>query len=112
MMSFQQTLKKLYLPFVESEKITCPVSHYKRMSTFPFLVWAEDGENDSFHADNKKQNFKLTGYVDYYTRAEFDETVDAVNEILNDEGLAWSLASVDYDETINLIHYRWRWEVV
>lgn len=112
MMSLSDTLKKLYLPFVESTHLTCPVTHYKRLASFPFCVWMEDSENNSFSADDSKQEQKIAGYVDYFTKTEFDPNADIIQEILNGEGIAWALSSVDYDDDLNLIHFRWRWEVV
>lgn len=112
MMSLNELLQKLYLPFAESTQLTCPVTHYKRLSSFPFMVWMEDSENNSFNADNLKLHQKLTGYIDYFTKAEFDPNVDIIQDILISEGVAWALSAVDYDDNLNLIHFRWRWEVV
>ena len=75
-------------------------------------MWTEDGENGSFHSNNIKQEQKIAGYVDYFTKTEFDATVDVIQEIFQAEGVAWLLSTVDYEDETNLIHYRWRWEVV
>ena len=75
-------------------------------------MWAEYGENNSFHADDHKQEQKLYGYVDYFTKTEFDANADIIQGVLDSEGVAWELSSVDYEEETNLIHFRWRWEVV
>jgi len=72
----------------------------------------EDGENNSFHSDNHKQEQKIAGYVDYFTKTEFDTNVDVIQDILNAEPVAWSLRTVDYEDQTNLIHFRWWWEVV
>ena len=108
--SLQTTLRKLYEPFANG--LSCTVRHYRRASTYPFCVWTEDGENGSFHSNNHKQEQKIAGYVDYFTKTEFDATVDAIQEIFQAEGVAWLLSTVDYEDETNLIHYRWRWEVV
>ena len=109
MMSLTDKLKKLYEPFLT---LACPVTHYKRISKFPYLVWAEDGEDNSFHGDNSKQEQQITGTVNYFTRVDFDSTVDQIQEILNGEPVGWMLESVQYEDETNLIHYSWRWWVV
>jgi biotin synthase-related radical SAM superfamily protein len=109
-MSLQSKLRQLYEPF--AERLPCAVTHYRRVSTFPFAVWTEDGEANSFSADDRKQEQKIAGYIDYFTKVEFDETADLIQEILQEEGVAWTLSTVDYEEETNLIHFRWMWEVV
>lgn len=106
MKSLQDRLTELYTPFLALE---CSVSHYRRIAKPPFLVWAEDGEDYSFDADNHKQEQAIRGFIDYFTKQEFDQTVDEVQEILNTQPVAWSLDSVDYEDDTNLIHYRWQW---
>lgn len=109
MMSLQNLLEKLYMPFTE---LSCTVSHYRRTDRPPYLVWAETGEENSFAANDHKAEQQITGLVDYYTKTEFDETVDAIQGILNTEEVGWRLDSVQYEEETNLIHYQWRWWVV
>lgn len=110
MMSLQSLLEKLYTPFTELEGVT--VTHYKRAEQPPCLIWTEDGEDGSFHADNIKQNQKITGYLDYYTLTEFDPVVDSIQGVLQTSGVGWYLDTVDYEDETNLIHYHWVWQVV
>lgn len=111
MMSLQNKLKTLYTPFVED--LGGIVSHYYRVDkTAPWCVWAEYTEPESFHADNRKQEQCIAGYVDYYTKTEWDTNVDVIQDILNAENVAWHIDSVQYEEDTNLIHYRWYWEVI
>lgn len=107
MKSLQEMLFELYAPFLD---LPCKVSHYRRTAKPPFLVWTEDGESTSLHANNHKQEQAIRGYIDYFTKTEFDQTVDDIQETLNGEDVAWSLDSVDYEEETMLIHYRWSWE--
>lgn len=108
-MTLQETLTKLYTPFLELE---CEVTHYRRGQTNRFVVWAEDGEDVSFNADNHKREQQLTGLVDFYTKAEFDTIADDIQAIFDAEGVGWNLQSVQYEEETNLIHYQWRWWVI
>lgn len=107
-MTLQNKLRKLYEPFLA---LQCPVSHYSRMTTFPYVVWAESGEDTSFHSNNRKSEQTITGTVDLYTQTEFDPLADTVQTILDSEGVAWRLESVQYETETNLIHYEWRWSV-
>lgn len=110
-MSLQNKLKSLYEPFVAV--LGDKVSHYYRIDkTAPWCVWAEDSEPESFHGDNRKQEQTISGYIDYYTKEEWDSDVDTIQDTLFGEPVAWRLASVDYEEDTNLIHYRWYWEVI
>ena len=107
MKSLQTMLEALYTDFTD---LSCPVTHYRRLSKYPYLVWTEDREAYSLSGDNHKQEQAITGYIDYFTKTEFDPAVDQVQEILNSQNVAWSLDSVDYEDSTNLIHYRWLWE--
>lgn len=105
-MTLQNKLRELYEPFTE---LSCTVSHYVRKTRAPYVVWAETGEESSFHAGNHKQEQQLTGVVDLYTKKEFDPLADSIQQILNGENVGWRLTSVLYEEETNLIHYQWDW---
>lgn len=109
MKSMQDMLTALYTDFAG---LQCAVTHYRKATTYPYVVWSEDSEDGSFHSDNHKQEQAIRGYVDYFTRQEFDQTVDDIQEILNSQPVAWSLESVDYEDNTGLIHYRWTWVIV
>lgn len=89
------------------------VYHYWRPRLeAPFCVWAEDGEDGDLDGDGQKAEQAISGYVDYYTREEFDPNVDAVQAALNGVGgLVWRLDSVQYEDETNLIHYQWLWGI-
>lgn len=89
------------------------VYHYWRpQMQVPFCVWAEDGEGDSAHANNHKTEQVISGTVDYYTKQEFDSTIDQIQQALNSiEVCGWELNSVQYEDNTNLIHYEWRFEI-
>lgn len=88
------------------------VFHYRRPLGHPpsYLVWAENGEDDSFNADNLKRE-QVIGYTaDYYTQTEFDPNVDRIQTCLDSFGRPWHLISVSYEDETNLIHYEWGFE--
>lgn len=89
--------------------------HYWRPNMkAPFAVWREDGENTSFHGNNHKEEQAVAGYLDYFTKTEFDPVVDTIQATLNsvtDITVAWRLNTVDYEEDTNLIHWSWEWVI-
>lgn len=87
------------------------VYHYHRPAmSFPCIVWAEEGA-DAIHADGGMAEQSPQGTLDYFTPAEFDSMVDAIQDKLQALGLAWELNSVQFEEDTGLIHYEWTWEV-
>jgi len=105
MMSLQNKLKQLGEGLAN---ISANFHHYRRVETAaPFGVWAEQFEENSFRADNKKKVQGIHCAVDYYTQTEFDATLDAIQEYLDGTGFDWSLDNVEYEDDMNLIHYNW-----
>lgn len=90
------------------------VYHYWREKMeAPFCVWAESGEGNLIQANNHKAEQAIDGYIDYFTRLEFDEMIDKIQQALNAvDGLGWKLNSVQFEEDTNLIHYEWRFSVI
>lgn len=79
----------------------------------PFCIWAEDAEGDSLHTNNHKSEQVIRGTIDYFTRNEFDEMVEKIQNALNTtEDVGWSLISVQYEDDTNLIHFEWEFEVI
>ena len=76
----------------------------------PYLVWAEDGDND-LTADNVHAERCYTGTVDLYSKADPEPLSEAVPAALEGIGAAWYLNSVQYEEDTGLTHWEWVWEV-
>lgn len=103
---------KLYQMGVAFAAVTTNCYHYWRpVKTLPCLMWAESGEENSFDADNHKQEQNIVGTCDFYTQTEFDPLIDDIQEALDDMGVTWSLTSVQYEDDTNTIHYEWSWGV-
>lgn len=98
--------------------LNVPVYHYFAPSSanVPYVVWYEEGEASSFEADVKKAEQAIAGYVEYFTKAEYDTNVDAIQNALNSiEHCSWVYESAIYgdpqNEDNNTIHHTWTWEV-
>lgn len=107
----QSTLNKLADALASIDGLA--VYHYWRPRLeAPFCIWAEDGEASALSASNRKQEQAISGTIDYFTREEFDPTVDDIQVSLNEiEELGWALNSVQYEEDTNLIHFEWRFVI-
>lgn len=75
-----------------------------------YIVWAEDGEGNSGHADNKK-NQVIQGTIDYFTKDDADLVVEEIQEALELYEISYKLNSVQYEDETEYIHYEWIWEV-
>ncbi len=113
-MSLQSRLQDLY---TELARI-CDCYHYFAPSEAkaPYIVWAEDSEDNSFEADNHKARQAVSGYVDYFTKTEFDTTFDTIQSTLHAfEGLSWTWDATQYGDPANdddnLIHSTWSWRL-
>ncbi len=111
MRSVQVRLHNFYQMF---SALPCDVRHYVRQSKYPYMVWTER-EEDSYHsldANNRKAEQMINGTVDYFTKREFDSTVDTIQDILDAaESVAWYLDAVQYEDETGLIHYTWTWRL-
>lgn len=90
-----------------------PVFHYFAVGqTRAYIVWAEDGEADSVHADGQKIERAITGTIDYFTKQENDPVVQKIEAALDGyDGLAWELNSIQYEQDTGYIHYEWVFEI-
>lgn len=114
-MSVQSRLKDFYegLAMVNSRCF-----HYFAPSSaqVPYIVWYEESEDLPFEADNHKARQSISGYVDYFTRTEFDSTFDAIQTFLDSfQNLSWTWEATQYGDPTrdddNLIHHTWSWRL-
>ena len=110
MNSIQSKLQ--YVGKAFSEAVPASYHYFRLPDRFPCLVWQEDGENGSFHANNHKEEQAIHGTTDYFTQTEWDPAVDLIQATLENIGAAWTLNSVQYEEETRLIHYEWDWTVI
>lgn len=91
--------------------VTSAVSHYKRLKSDRYFVWAEDGRSDLI-AGGVHAEHVVTGVTDLFTKIEGDPWAAALEESFDGKGIAWSLNSVQYEDDTGFIHTQWDWEVV
>lgn len=112
-MSLQQKLEQIGTALAAA--LPNVYHYYRPQMQEPYCVWAEDGETNALDADNQKQEQVVGGYVDYYTRTEYDPALDTVQGVLlglqGKLPFGWALSSVDFEDETNLIHYQWSWQV-
>lgn len=90
-----------------------PVFHYFASGqTGNYIVWAEDGEGASDHADGQKTTQIIQGTIDYFTKTEFDPVFGYIQDKLNSADIAWYLNSIQHEKDTGYIHFEWVWEMV
>lgn len=77
----------------------------------PYAVWAEDGSDQNRHADNELVGQAIQGTVDYFTREEYDKTVERIQKAFTVRHIPFRLNSIQYETDTKLIHYEWVWNV-
>ena len=85
------------------------VYHYHRPADMKrFIVWQEEAEDNSFTANNRRQEICITGTIDFYTPTEYDQTVDDIAAALSQAPrIRAEISAVQYEDETNLIHYTW-----
>lgn len=104
-MSWQATIKAAHL------SVTDAVSHYRRLKSDRYFVWAEDGTND-LESDDLHTERAITGTTDLYTKIENDPWREAIETAFEQYGIVWYQNSVQYEEETGYIHTEWVWEVL
>ena len=96
-------------------KISTYTYHYWRSApkgVKAYIVWAEDEEATSLNGNNLKLEQGIHGTIDYFTKVEFDETVDKIQKGLNElENVSFRLNSVQFEDDTLFIHHEWEFWV-
>ena len=92
--------------------VTSKCYHYTapQATTGAYIVWAEDNQADAVWADGEMQEQTIEGTVDYYTKAETDANVAAIQNALNG-ACSWRLNSIQFEKDTGYIHYEWTFQV-
>lgn len=89
-------------------EVTPNVHHYKAWKeSESYIVWAEDGESSSTHADNKKLLQVLDVTIDLFTRMENDPLIGQLQQAFNDREIPFELLSVQFEDDTSYIHYEY-----
>jgi hypothetical protein len=88
--------------------ITLNVYHYEAwQQPDTYIVWAEDGESDAIHGDNKKLKQILDVTIDVYTKDEYPEIIEQLQQGFNDKGIPFELLSIQYEKDTKYVHYEY-----
>ncbi len=89
------------------------VYHYRRPAhETNAIVWAETGDDGTYlYADNGLYEQIVIGWIQYWTKTEYDPIVDAIQNALNNGQIGWSLADVEYEDETELIYHEWRFSI-
>lgn len=89
------------------------VGHYKASKSWTdkYAVYGETGAPTELSADDIPQELRLTGELFYYTKTEFDKTLDRICLGLSERGVSWNIVAIGYDEELNQQSYQIHWEV-
>lgn len=88
--------------------------HYEypeRTELREYIIWQEDGEGDSLHADNSKREQVIQFTVDLFTKTEYSPLIDGIQNTLADSTISFSLVSVVFETETKYIHYQWQAEM-
>ena len=122
-MSIQNRLKTFYeglaaLGIVNQGDAAIPCYHYFAPSgtPAPYIVWNEDSEDEPLMADNHKARQSIAGFVEYFTKSEFDSNFDLIQGYLDGfNSLSWTWEATQYGDPTNgdddLIHHTWSWRM-
>lgn len=108
-MTVQEKCKSIHDALVTLSIGPKKVKHYfhERMQA-PYVIWAEDGPDDYFNADNRRGEWTVHGTIDFFTKKEFDPVFDEIQELLNRVfGSRWRWNSTQYEDGTGLIHHEW-----
>lgn len=89
------------------------VYHYEkpeRIELSEYIIWQEDGEGNSLQADNAKREQVVQFSVNLYTKKEYSPTIDALQNLLADSQISFTLVSVTFETETKYIHYEWQCE--
>lgn len=88
--------------------------HYKAdpKKSARYVVWGETGQDTGLSADDCPQDVVIRGEVWYYTKTEYDATVNRICAAMSAAGISWTLTEIGYDDELSQIVYGFAWEVV
>lgn len=108
-MTLQQRLSEIHKSLARISIGEKKIKHYYhgRMEA-PYVIWAEDGPDDYFNADNRHGEWSIHGTIDYFTKKEYDPVFDEIQDRLNVLCLSrWRWLSTQYEDETGLIHHEW-----
>ena len=95
-MTWNENLKRISRIFGSIESLDS--FHYTKIgSSSRYLIWQESG-GDFFKANNRNAECAIKGTVDIYTTVEFDESIDELHNIMDDNNMTYDLVDLMYED--------------
>lgn len=92
-------------------KVIPNVYHYSAPPDIEqYVVWAEDGQVNAAWSCDRMDEQVIQGTIDYFTKVEFDDIPEKLQESLSSERIPFRLNSVQREESTGYIHYEWVFE--
>ena len=72
-----------------------------------YIIWQEEGEENSHHCDDKKSEYKMNFSIEVYTKDEYDEVIDAVYLALDNgaDGFTYDGTTPDISQKNPYFHH-------
>ena len=77
-----------------------------------FIIWAETRVGSNVESDDEIDVQVPTGQIYYYTKHEYDETVNELTLALMVHDIGFEIAEIGYDNMLKMIVYQFNWEVI
>lgn len=91
--------------------VTDAVSHYSRMKSERYFVWAEEDRADLI-AESVHTERTVSGTTDFFTKTEFDPWAEAIEQAFDLYHIAWRKLSTQHETDTGFIHHEWEWSVI
>jgi len=94
------SLKNSGIPFAETAWMQAPVGDYGTVML--------DSAPVSLFADNKLIFQQFSGTVDLWSVDSGRTSAETIQGVLNDAGISWQVARIEYLNGLNFTHWQWR----
>ena len=94
--------------------VSSNVYHYEkpeRIELSEYIVWQEDGESASHDLDNAKREQVIQFSVNLFTKTEYSQVIDSLQNAFADSTISFTLVSVTFETETKYIHYEWQSEI-
>ena len=75
-----------------------------------YIIWQEEGEENTHHSNDRKSEFKMNFSIELYTKDEYDRLIDAVYTALDQkaDGFPYDGITPDLEQKDPYFHHSFR----